>query len=148
MAHYGSCPLTAGYLGCDVTSEPLFFLASKQLFLAVVLSYSAVASSQTLDLVCEGTKTVRSVSDKNVTYRNFKQTYIVRDGKIGGHSPEVINPNIHRYTLSQSGDLSCTNFCAHQVILNSLTGEVIDTNYSVRNGARLNWEFTGICRPD
>jgi hypothetical protein len=94
-----------------------------------------------------GSKSVKSVSGKNFNRENFQQTYIFRDGKIGGNSPEPINENVVRYSLSQGDDAACKNFCAHKVLINNTTGEVIDTNYSVENGVQHNWEFKGICRP-
>ena len=119
----------------------------KGFFFAALLGHSALAASQTFDLVCVGSKSVKSVSGKNFNLENFQHTYIFLDGKIGGNSPEPINENMVRYTLSKSDDLSCKNFCAHQVVINNLTGEVIDTNYSVENSVQHNWEFKGVCKP-
>ena len=119
----------------------------KGFFFAALLGHCALATSQTFDLVCVGSKSVESVSGRNFNLENFKQTYAFRDGRIGGNSPEPINENVVEYTLSRSDDLSCKNFCSHKVILNNLTGEVIYTNYSVENGVQHNWEFKGICRP-
>ncbi|HCO57175.1 MAG TPA: hypothetical protein DIT38_03315 [Burkholderiales bacterium] len=120
----------------------------KGLLFTILLGHGALATSQTFDLVCLGSKSVTSISGKNFDLQNFKQTYTFRDGKIGGNSPEPINENMVVYTLSPSGDLSCKNFCSHKVILNNLTGEVIDTNYSVESGVQHNWEFKGICKPN
>jgi hypothetical protein len=119
----------------------------KGFFFAALLGHSALAASQTFNLVCVGSKSVKSVSGKNFNRENFQQTYIFRDGKIGGNSPEPINENVVRYSLSQGDDVGCKNFCAHKVLINNTTGEVIDTNYSVENGVQHNWEFKGVCKP-
>ena len=61
------------------------------------------------------------------------------------NAPQKINENTLSYNLSQKEDHKCKNFCDHNVILNSLTRDVLDTNYSIENGIKKYWEFKGLC---
>ncbi len=61
----------------------------KGLLFTILLGHGALATSQTFDLVCLGSKSVKSISGRNFDLQNFKQTYTFRDGKIGGNSPMV-----------------------------------------------------------
>lgn len=117
----------------------------KKIFIASFLAYSTLASSQTLNLVCVGSKTVNDSNGQIFSVENFKQTYVFQDGKIGGNAPQKINENTLRYNLSQKEDHKCKNFCDHNVILNGLTRDVLDTNYSIENGIKKYWEFKGVC---
>ena len=117
----------------------------KGIFIASFLAYSTLASSQTFNLVCVGSKTVNDPNGQIFSVENFKQTYIFQDGKIGGNAPQKINENTLSYNLSQKEDHKCKNFCDHNVILNSLTRDVLDTNYSIENGIKKSWEFKGLC---
>ena len=117
----------------------------KRIFIASCLAYSTLASSQTLNLVCIGSKTVNDSNGQIFSVENFKQTYIFQGGKIGGNAPKKINENTLSYNLSQKEDHKCKNFCDHNVILNSLTRDVLDTNYSIENGTKKYWEFKGLC---
>ena len=117
----------------------------KRIFIANCLAYSTLASSQTFNLVCIGSKTVNDPNGQIFSVENFKQTYIFQDGKIGGNVPKKINENTLSYNLSQKEDHKCKNFCDHNVILNSLTRDVLDTNYSIENGTKKYWEFKGLC---
>lgn len=117
----------------------------KRIFIASCLAYSTLASSQTLNLVCIGSKTVNDFNGQIFSVENFKQTYIFQDGKIGGNAPKKINENTFSYNLSQKEDHKCKNFCDHNVTLNSLTRDVLDTNYSIENGTKKYWEFKGLC---
>ena len=117
----------------------------KKIFIASFLAYSTLASSQTLNLVCVGSKTVNDPNGQIFSVENFKQTYVFQDGKIGGNAPQKINENTLSYNLSQKEDHKCKNFCDHNVILNSLTRDVLDTNYSIENGIKKYWKFKGVC---
>ena len=117
----------------------------KGIFIASFLAYSTLASSQTLNLVCVGSKTVNDPNGQIFSVENFKQTYIFQDGKIGGNAPQKINEHTLSYNLSQKEDHKCKNFCDHNVILNSLTRDVLDTNYSIENGIKKYWKFKGVC---
>ena len=44
----------------------------KGFFFAALLGHSALAASQTFDLVCVGSKSVKSVSGKNFNLENFQ----------------------------------------------------------------------------
>jgi hypothetical protein len=117
----------------------------KRTFIASFLAYSTLASSQTFNLVCIGSKTVNASNGQIFSVENFKQTYVFQDGKIGGNAPQKINENTLIYNLRQKEDHKCKNFCDHNVILNSLTRDVLDTNYSIENGIKKYWEFKGVC---
>lgn len=117
----------------------------KRTFIASFLAYSTLVSSQTFNLVCIGSKTVNASNGQIFSMGNFKQTYVFQDGKIGGNAPQRINENTLNYNLSQKEDHKCKNFCDHNVILNSLTRDVLDTNYSIENGTKKYWEFKGLC---
>ena len=117
----------------------------KRIFIASFLAYSTLASSQTFNLVCVGSKTVNDPNGQIFSVENFKQTYVFKDGKIGGNAPQKINENTLSYNLSQKEDHKCKNFCDHNVILNSLTRDVLDTNYSIENGIKKYWKFKGVC---
>jgi hypothetical protein len=117
----------------------------KRIFIASFLAYSALASSQTFNLVCVGSKTVNDPNGQIFSVENFKQTYVFQDGRIGGNAPQKINENTLSYNLSQKEDRKCKNFCDHNVILNNLTRDVLDTNYSIENGIKKYWEFKGLC---
>jgi hypothetical protein len=117
----------------------------KRTFIASFLAYSTLASSQTFNLVCIGSKTVNASNGQIFSVENFKQTYVFQDGKIGGNAPQKVNENTLSYNLSQKEDRKCKNFCDHNVILNSLTRDVLDTNYSIENGIKKYWEFKGLC---
>jgi hypothetical protein len=117
----------------------------KKTFIASFLAYSTLASSQTFNLVCVGSKAVNDPNGQIFSVENFKQTYIFQDGKIGGNAPQKINENTLSYNLSQKEDHKCKNFCDHNFIINSLTRDVLDTNYSIENGIKKYWEFKGLC---
>lgn len=117
----------------------------ERIFIASFLAYSTLASSQTFNLVCIGSKTVNDSNGQIFSVENFKQTYIFQDGKIDGNAPKKINENTLSYNLSKKEDHKCKNFCDHNVILNSLTRDVLDTNYSIENGTKKYWEFKGLC---
>ena len=117
----------------------------KRILIASCLAYSTLAFSQTFNLVCIGSKTVNDPNGQIFSVENFKQTYIFQDGKIGGKAPKKINENTLSYNLSQKEDHKCKNFCDHNVTLNSLTRDVLDTNYSIENGTKKYWEFKGLC---
>jgi hypothetical protein len=117
----------------------------KRTFIASFLAFSTLVLSQTFNLVCIGSKTVNASNGQIFSVENFKQTYVFQDGKIGGNAPQKINENTLRYNLSQKEDHKCKNFCDHNVILNNLTRDVLDTNYSIENGIKKYWEFKGLC---
>ena len=117
----------------------------KRTFIASFLAFSTLVFSQTFNLVCIGSKTVNASNGQIFSVENFKQTYVFQDGKIGGNAPQKINENTLRYNLSQKEDHKCKNFCDHNVMLNSLTRDVLDTNYSIENGIKKYWEFKGLC---
>jgi len=117
----------------------------KRTFIASLLACSTLVSSQTFNLVCVGSKTVNASNGQIFSVENFKQTYVFQDGRIGGNAPQKINENTLSFNLSQKEDLKCKNFCDHNVILNSLTRDVLDTNYSIENGIKKYWEFKGLC---
>jgi hypothetical protein len=117
----------------------------KRIFITSFLAYSTLASSQTFNIVCVGSKTVNDRNGQIFSVENFKQTYVFQDGKIGGNAPQKINETTLSYNLSQKEDHKCKNFCDHNVILNSLTRDVLDTNYSIENGIKKYWKFKGVC---
>ena len=47
----------------------------KRTFIASFLAYSTLASSQTFNLVCIGSKTVNASNGQIFSVENFKQTY-------------------------------------------------------------------------
>lgn len=114
-------------------------------FITPLFIHHGVLGAQTLELSCIGTKTKAVANEKKVVWESFVQTYLIVDGRINNIKPNLLADDLLMYQLTSQDDVSCQNYCHHRVEVNGRTNQVVDTNFSIRNGIKQEWEFRGVC---